>query len=115
MTSPVHLDHYYNCEVLSANNEAFLIDALRLYNEDLHHWDGWICYAGVDSIRIDAELNVYNAVCKQKLLANLSHIANTNTSLELPTAPTKCNKPTCSGCSTDLQLTKFDPDYITSD
>ena len=115
MTSPVHIDHYYNCEVLTATNETFLVDASRLHNEDLHHWDGWICYAGVDSICIDSELNVYNAVCKQTLIGNLSQIVSTNTSLELPTTPTKCDNPKCSACGADLQLSKFDPDYITSD
>jgi len=111
MTKPIQLDKHYNCKVVTDDNKTYLVDALRLHNNNLHHWDGWICNAGMDSIRIDSDLNVYNAGCKQKLIANLKHLSESNTSLQLPTTPTICDKPTCDGCSYDLQLTKFDPDH----
>jgi len=110
MNTPI-LDHNYNCKITTSENESFLIDSLRLYNENMHHWYGWVCNVGVDSLRIDGNLNIFNGVCKQKLLGNLAQLHSSNESFHLPHNPAVCDKLSCTGCSTDLQMHKFNPKH----
>jgi len=104
------LHNSYNCKVKTLSDE-FLINANYMYTHNIHHWNGWICNAGIDSIYINDATDVFIATCQQDLIGNLNNIMNHKSSLNLPTAPTLCKKNVCSACDIMLQLTKFDPDH----
>jgi len=110
MNSHTTIDHSYNCIVTTTKN-TFLLDSLTLYNKNLHYWKSWYCNAGVDCIYITASSDIYTAVCKNAKLGNIQDIINSNSTLSLPLSASQCTQNNCSACSTDLQLTKFDPDH----
>ena len=103
---PQILDNTYNC-LAKTHTKKFLVNSLRLYNEGQHHWLNWICNTGIDTINIDNDLNVYNGACRQDYLGNIHEVFLSNTKLNLPKTPTICKQNTCTGCSLDLQTTKY--------
>ena len=69
---------------------------------DLNHWKGWICYAGVENLRIGSLGNVFRCGDSQTYLGNLK------TGLRFPTNPTLCQAEKCY-CGFDMMSTKFRP------
>lgn len=62
-------------------------------------YKGWMCWAGVESLMIDAKGDVYIATCRAKKLGNIY------TDFEMPTEPTVCSKTWCA-CAADLNTSK---------
>jgi hypothetical protein len=87
---------YYNCKVTTDDGQEFLIDANWMHNENLDHWQGWICNAGKDRIYIDSDLDVHSGMCKNDQLGNIL------TGWDILTDATTCNRLQCTGCTDDL-------------
>ena len=91
--------------------------AMRLYYQDgtwqavqpgelilleQNHWCSWICNAGLESLAIRADGQVYRAACKQGgALGNLN-----DTEFSLPKTSVRCAKNTCS-CIADIRIGKW--------
>lgn len=92
---------FYNCEITTADNEKFLVDANWLHNEKLDYWKGWNCSAGSNRILVEADFSIYSGECYN------DHLGNITTGWELIDGLAICNKDRCSGCTDDLLTTKF--------
>jgi MoaA/NifB/PqqE/SkfB family radical SAM enzyme len=69
---------------------------------DENHWRSWNCNAGIESLAIRADGEVYRAVCGQQgSLGNLR-----DPSLSFPTAPIRCAKDSCA-CLADIKISKW--------
>jgi len=67
-----------------------------------NHWRSWGCSAGVESLAIAADGQIYRAVCKQGgTLGNLR-----DRSFSFPVAPIRCAKDTCH-CLADIKISKW--------
>ena len=95
-------DLNYNIKVTIDDDSSAWIYSTRLHNEDLDHWQGWYCMAGVNSIYI-YENTVYGGECKNDLLGYLDQGWN------LIDNYTVCKLDQCSGCTTDLLQEKYKP------
>ena len=62
-------------------------------------YQGWLCWAGLESLFIDADGTVYNASCKVDILGNI------HTGFELPDFPVECLKKWCA-CAADINTSK---------
>ena len=62
-------------------------------------YQGWQCYAGLESLMIDAKGDVYVATCRGKKLGNIFD------DFEMPTEPVICPKTWCA-CAADLNTSK---------
>lgn len=92
----------YNCEILTDDGQRYLIYANWLRNQDLHHWQDWICHAGDTRLAIDKNLDVWSGECKNDYLGSaisgfdlISHAV--------------CQRETCTGCTDDLMVDKQAP------
>jgi len=69
---------------------------------DQNHWSSWGCNAGVESLAIRADGEIYRAVCKQGgSLGNLR-----DRWFSFPVAPIRCAKDTCA-CLADIKISKW--------
>lgn len=64
-----------------------------------NQYKGWLCWAGVESLMIQANGDVYVATCRAKKLGNIY------TEFDLPNEPLICPKLTCA-CAADLNTSK---------
>ena len=64
-----------------------------------NQYQGWLCWAGQESLMIRANGDVYNATCRVKYLGNVYD------DFELPTEPVICTKAWCA-CAADLNTSK---------
>jgi MoaA/NifB/PqqE/SkfB family radical SAM enzyme len=92
-----------HCDVTVVLKDGSEIDIFsdQLFNNDLHHWQGWICNAGYDGIYIESDFNVYSAVCYNDNLGNLF-----DDNFSLLKTPTVCRQEKCTSCSYDLGMSK---------
>ncbi len=90
----------YNCVVKTATGETYKIYANYLHNEGIDNWRGWQCEAGYVRIYINDVQDVYSGQCLNQNLGNL------NTTWNLNTQATPCNRDTCTGCTDDLITAK---------
>jgi hypothetical protein len=95
-------DQYCNTVVYTKNSETIEIAADQLYDNNLHHWKGWHCFVGVDSIFVDDDYTVYAGNCRNDTLENLF-----NPDFQLFQKPGICKQKTCTSCASDLYSTKF--------
>lgn len=95
-------DLNYNIKVTFDDNSLELVYATKLHNEDLDHWQGWHCMAGVNAIYI-YENTVYGGECKNDLLGNL------NSEWNLIENYAVCQRDRCSGCTIDIMQEKYKP------
>jgi len=75
-----------------------------IHNNDLDHWNGWQCNAGVTRISIDKQCDVYSGECHNDFLGNA--LAG---DLKLLSEPTTCQQSRCTGCTDDLMVKKQKP------
>jgi MoaA/NifB/PqqE/SkfB family radical SAM enzyme len=69
---------------------------------DANHWSGWNCNAGIESLAVRADGEVFRAVCQQEgTLGNLR-----DHSLSLPVTPIRCAKESCA-CLADIKISKW--------
>lgn len=83
-----------SAEVLRANELAL---------RDLNHWQGYVCNAGLESLRITGDGRVSRAVCGAG-----GTLGRLGAPTALPHAPITCPKPLC-GCVADMLITKTAP------
>lgn len=95
------LDNNYNVKAYDAQDNEFLVFANRFKNEDSCNWKGWSCAAGSEHILVEFDLSVYSGECKNDYLGNLDN------DFSLLTDYTTCVKEQCTGCTSDLTVTKF--------
>lgn len=94
-------DHNCNATVVLKDGTEIDVYVHQLVDKNLHHWQGWICNAGVDSIFIESDYTVYSAQCRNDKLGNLF-----DSSFSLFKDPTVCRSEHCSNCTSDLYLLK---------
>ena len=95
------IDKQYNCIVTDDDNTQYYVFSNHIHNPNLHHWKGWKCSAGLETLLIDYDSKIYDAVCKNTYLGDLS-----TGHFELPTTQCTCNIEKCSPCTTDLAISK---------
>lgn len=94
-------DHqYYNCEIVTNNNETFKVSANWIHNENLDSFQGWQCSAGQYRISIDKNLTVWSAKCENQQLGHALH------GFDILDSPSICTKSRCTGCTDDLLTEK---------
>ena len=89
----------YNCQITLDTGEQFKVYANWLHNQNLDHWQGWQCDAGVTRLHIDKSGNVYDGECQNQQIGNL----NSGWSLK---SESICNRKRCTGCTDDLIIKK---------
>jgi hypothetical protein len=106
MTTTLTTDIHYNAEVTLKDGSTVKISANQLYDKNLHHWQGWLCNAGVDSIVIDWNFEVYGGQCRNDYLGNLF-----DEDFSWLASPTVCKQDSCTSCASDLYANKKDPNF----
>lgn len=95
------IDHHYNCVVTDNDDNQFYVFANHIHNHNLHHWKGWKCSVGLETLLIDFDSKIYDGVCKNTQLGDLT--LNTFT---MPSKQTVCGQAKCSPCALDLSASK---------
>lgn len=95
----------YNCRVTTDSGEEFLIYVNWLHNNYMDSWSGWSCQAGAKRLLIDKDLKIYGGECKNDFLG-------TTDSFDLLDS-TICQQKTCTGCTDDLMVEKYDSTQLT--
>jgi hypothetical protein len=88
-----------NCEIFFEDGTSAKVFSDWLHNENLDHWEGWSCDAGITRISIEENFDVYSARCRNDYLGNLN---NEWKLLE----ESICKREQCTGCTDDLVLKK---------
>lgn len=93
----------YNCQITLESGEEYRIFANWMHNQDLDHWNGWICHAGNKRLYIYKNFDVYGGECQNDYLGSaldgfemLEH--------------TICRRERCTGCTDDLIVEKHAPE-----
>jgi hypothetical protein len=94
-----HNQENYNCRITTDSGQEYLIYANWLHNEQLDHWTGWNCDAGVTRLLIDKDFEIYSGECKNDHLGSALKDFNI-----LDQAV--CKQERCTGCTDDLIVTK---------
>jgi hypothetical protein len=92
--------HYYNCQIELDSGDTFRVSANWLHNNQLDHWQGWLCDAGYLRLHIDKDFNVHSAVCQNQSLGNLFG------EWQVLDQPGMCQRERCVGCTDDLLIGK---------
>ena len=102
MTVNLHKDNNCNTVVTLKDGTIIEVKADQIYDKNLHHWEGWFCNVGVDSIFVDSDFTVYAGNCRNDKLGNLF-----DKDFSLFDKPTICKQKKCTSCTSDLFSTKF--------
>lgn len=84
------------------DGKEYFMEANWLHNQNVDHWQGWQCNAGLDRLYIAANGDVYSGECKNDYLGNIDE------QWHLLDSATNCRLPRCTGCTDDLMVTKQD-------
>lgn len=102
MTVNLYRDNNCNAIVHLKDGTTIGVATDQIHNKNLHHWEGWLCNVGVDSIFIDNDFTVYAGSCRNDKLGNLF-----TKDFSLFDSPTVCKQKKCTSCTSDLFSTKF--------
>lgn len=91
-----------NATVTALNGDTVNTKASRIWDNGLAQFRGWYCSAGMTSIFVDHDLEVYGGQCRQVPLGNL-----TNEDFCLSKRPTRCQRAICTPCESDLYTAKW--------
>lgn len=91
----------YNCTIFTDDDNQFKVFANWIHNQQLDHWQGWQCDAGLTRLSIDKHGNVYGAECHNDFLGNLF-----NNTFSINKTSTVCQQVRCTGCTDDLMIKK---------
>lgn len=91
---------FYNCIATADDGTEYFLDANWIHNNDLDHWQGWNCSAGLLRISIENDGNVYGGQCLN------DHLGHVDTGWELLQEPATCKRERCIGCTDDLTVKK---------
>lgn len=95
----------YNYYVKLDNGSTDKLNALELLKTKQVNFKDWDCYAGMESIFIDASGDILRGACRAE--GNFGSIYSPN-DINWPTVPVKCPYEWC-GCVTDLLNSKTSP------
>lgn len=98
MSFDITEDINYNVKITNSDGYDAFVFAQRLHNENLDHWQGWQCKAGVHSIYI-YESEIYGGECRND---QLGHFGD----WQMIKDWTVCQRERCGGCTTDLMQEK---------
>lgn len=93
----------YNCHVALDDGNTYNVFADWLHNNQLDHWKGWHCNAGVTRLYIRDDLEVFGGQCLN------DHLGSIEQGFELFKEPTVCRRDHCTGCTDDLAVKKYSP------
>lgn len=89
-----------NCEI-NYGDKIEKISANALFNNNLNKFKNWKCYAGINSLFIKNNGDVYGSICQEGgLIGNIK-----NDDFKLRTNPVICTKNSCN-CISDIQIKK---------
>jgi MoaA/NifB/PqqE/SkfB family radical SAM enzyme len=94
-------DYHCNAVVELKDGSKIEVFANQLYDKGLHYWEGWYCNAGVTSIYIDNNFEVYSGNCKNDKMGNLF-----DENFSFLKEQTICKRKLCTACSSDLYAGK---------
>lgn len=94
-----------NC-LVDDNLEIHANDIIKLHMNQYH---GWSCNAGIESLMINWDGEVYRATCR--VGGSLGNIYNNK--LQIPNSPISCTRKWCT-CEADIPLTKTKSDLKSS-
>ena len=80
-----------------------IVDKNQILMDKENFFEGWKCWAGITSLKIQPDGNVYNAACRVK------HLGNIYDEFAVDTAPVICDKQACI-CAADIPITKIKDD-----
>lgn len=86
-----------NCVI----DDSTLIHANDVIKLHMNQYNGWSCNAGIESLMINWDGEVYRATCRVG-----GSLGNINTTFKIPNAPITCDRNWCT-CAADIPLTKF--------
>ena len=92
----------YNCVATDVDGTEHKLYANWLHNENLDHWLGWHCDAGVTRLYLDVNGNVYDGECKNTKLGHIEgdwQLKKSENSI--------CQLDRCTGCTDDLLTKKY--------
>jgi hypothetical protein len=90
-----------DCTIVLKDGTTIDVNSQDLFRKDLHHFKGWTCTAGTDSILIESDFQVWSGVCRNDNLGNLF-----DDNFDLFQSPTVCTRNQCTTCESDLLNTK---------
>ena len=90
----------YNCKITTDAGREYFVYADWIHNNNLDSWQGWNCSAGQTRFYIDKNFDVWSGECKNNFLGNALGEWN-------PKHDTICERPTCTGCTSDLIVEKY--------
>ena len=91
----------YNCTVTTDSGDQYKVFANWIHNQQLDHWSGWQCNAGMTRLYIDKNGNVYSGECRNDMMGNVF-----DNTFEINFQPTTCKRSRCTGCTDDLAVKK---------
>jgi hypothetical protein len=81
---------------------AELLSPQELLLRGVNRWAAWTCNAGIESLAVRSDGQVYRAVCQQGgAIGNLS-----DRSIAFPASPVRCAKDYCN-CLSDIRISKW--------
>ena len=90
-----------DCTVVLKDGTEIDIESWELWRNNLHHFKGWTCAAGSDTIIIESDFQVWSGVCRNDNLGNLL-----DDNFSLLKEMTICTKNQCTTCTSDLNNSK---------
>jgi MoaA/NifB/PqqE/SkfB family radical SAM enzyme len=97
---------HFKYDVVWDNQRITPLSAVELINNDLVYFKDWKCHIGLESLFINERGEIWPGTCM--VGGKVGHILDDN--ITFPTKPVTCTKKWCH-CSTDVQVTKFSPEY----
>lgn len=95
-------DQDCNAIVTTLNGDAVNTKASRIWDGDLARFENWFCSAGMTSIFVDHDLQVYGGQCRQVPLGSLG-----DHHFVLNRRPTRCGREICTPCESDIYTAKW--------
>lgn len=86
-----------DCTVVLADGTEIDVESFDLWYHNLAKFQNWSCAAGVDSIVVESDFQVWSGVCRNDNLGNLL-----DENFSLLQNPTVCVKDQCTTCIADL-------------
>jgi hypothetical protein len=91
-----------NCTVQLADGSTVSMFSKELFQQQLNHWQGWMCEGGYSIIYVHTNGDVYSCESKNNFLGSLE-----DNSFSLQPSPALCRMPQCSNNPNELKIKKF--------
>lgn len=98
----IYPDTDCNASITAQDGSSVDVKSSRLWDLGLAQFQDWHCSAGMTTIFVDHDLEVYGGQCRQVPLGNLHH-----SDFALNRSPTRCTRTVCTPCESDLYTAKW--------